>query len=353
VLLWFHGGGFSSGCGGWDWYDGARLAALGDIVVVTANYRMGPLGYLYLPEFGADNLGCQDQGAALRWVRENIAAFGGDPESITVGGQSAGAYSALALALDPGTSGSVRRVIAQSGPVGLRPQDPVAAAEIATAYLRLLGIERGRTDSKDGAGAGAGAGAGVGTRYEELRTLPVQRLLDAYRQLAADRASLGDPNPPMYPVLGGAGFPRPLVPAVAAGGLDGKDLLLGTVTDEMTAFGLRGPQGEAVARQLFGAGGTELAEHRAAQGTPAYVYSFARRPATDDLGLGATHCAELPFLFGTFDAYPAAPMLGAVDESDRALADAFGGALAAFTATGAPGGDWAPYRTGTEVKRFG
>ncbi|MFJ2864215.1 carboxylesterase family protein [Kitasatospora sp. NPDC087314] len=335
VLLWFHGGGFSSGCGGWDWYDGARLAELGGIVVVTANYRLGPLGYLYLPEFGADNPGCRDQGAALRWVRENIAAFGGDPESITVGGQSAGAYSALALALDPATGGSIRRVIAQSGPWGLRPRDPADATATATAYLRLLGL------------------AGDRSGYEELRALPVQRLLAAYRRLAADRGTPGDPTPLMYPVLGGAGLPQPLLAAAGAGGLGGKELLLGTVTDEMTAFGHRGPEGEAAADRFFGVGGTELAEYRAAQGTPAYVYRFARRPPTDDLGLGATHCAELPFLFGTFDAYPAAPMLGAVSASDRALAADFAGALAAFTATGAPGGDWAPYRSGADVERFG
>ncbi|WP_281221126.1 carboxylesterase family protein [Nocardia uniformis] len=101
VLLWLHGGGFTSGSG-WDWYGGARLAGLGDIVVVTANYRLGPLGYLYLPQIGAENLGSQDQAAALRWVTANIAAFGGDPANITVGSRP-GAFSALALAGDPAT----------------------------------------------------------------------------------------------------------------------------------------------------------------------------------------------------------------------------------------------------------
>lgn len=334
VLLWFHGGGFSSGSGGWDWYDGARLAALGDIVVVTANYRLGPLGYLYQPEFGADNPGCQDQGAALRWVAENIAAFGGDPGAITVGGQSAGAYSALALAVDPATGGLVRRVIAQSGPWGMRPQGPDEAAGSAADFLRLLGTAPGRAG------------------WEELRTLPAERLLDAYRRLAADRAGSGDPNPPMYPVLGGAGLPQPLLPAVAAGALGGKDLLLGTTTDEMTAFGLRGEVAGAVTRGFFHAGATELAEHRAVQGTPAYVYRFDRRPVPDDLGTGVTHCAELPFLFGTFDAFAAAPMLGGVSAADRALGESFARALAAFTATGAPDGGWAPYRSEADVRRF-
>src|SRR4029078_11650571 len=118
------------------WYDGGRLAALGDIVVVTANYRVGPLGYLYLPEIGAANPGPQDQAAVLRWVRDNIASFGGDPRTVTVGGQSAGAYSALSLALEPQTTGLVTRVLLESGPSGLPPQDPRNAAENAEAYLR-------------------------------------------------------------------------------------------------------------------------------------------------------------------------------------------------------------------------
>ena len=79
VLVWFHGGGFTSGSGGWDWYDGRNLAAAGPIVVVTANYRLGPLGYLYLPDLGIENLGTQDQAAVLAWVQRNISAFGGDP----------------------------------------------------------------------------------------------------------------------------------------------------------------------------------------------------------------------------------------------------------------------------------
>lgn len=116
VLVWFHGGGFSSGSGGWDWYDGARLAELGNIVVVTANYRLGALGNLWCPEICAENLGTQDHIAVLRWVRENIAAFGGDSQAVTVGGQSAGAFAAFQLALNPESAHMIRRVIAQSNP---------------------------------------------------------------------------------------------------------------------------------------------------------------------------------------------------------------------------------------------
>ena len=383
VLLWWHGGGFSSGSGGWAWYDGARLAARGDIVVVTANYRLGPLGYLYAPEVGAANLGSQDQAAALRWVRDNIAAFGGDPGQVTVGGQSAGAYSALALAVDPATRDLVHGVIAQSGPWGLEPADPEVAAEIAAEYLRILEV--------DAAGDVAG----------QLRALPVQRLLTGYAELAAARARLGDIAPPMYPVLG-AGLPVALSTAVRDGALAGRNLLVGTVEHEMAAFhaGNRAVQAlgrdevlallavelgdpaaaerayadrasgrpdvkpariltELATDRMFADGVTELAEHCTAGGGSAYAYRFSRRPPGDDGTLGAVHCAELPFVFDTLDAYPDAPMLGAVAHGDRALARGVSGAFAGFVGTGSPNAaglaDWAPYRPGStaEVMRFG
>ncbi|KPI00689.1 Carboxylesterase type B [Actinobacteria bacterium OK006] len=210
VLVWFHGGGFTSGSGGWDWYDGARLAEAGKVVVVTANYRVGPLGYLCLPQIGADDLGAHDQAAALRWVRDNIASFGGGPRAMTVGGQSAGAYSALSLASIRLPGGLVRRVLLQSGPWGLRPQDPEQAAEAAKEYQRLLDIPS------------------TADPGQALRTLPVGRLLSAYGELTARLARPGNAAPPMYPVLGGAGIPQAWQQAVANGTLEGKDLLIGT-----------------------------------------------------------------------------------------------------------------------------
>lgn len=380
VLLWFHGGGFTSGSGGWDWYDGAWLAALGDMVVVTANYRLGPLGYLYLPELGAVNLGAQDQTAALRWVAENIAAFGGDPASITVGGQSAGAFSAMALASDPATGPLVRRVIAQSGPWRMPPQDPAKASDIAAAYLRILGID---------------GNAALG---ERLRAVPVSRLLAAYARLMAETGRPGSMEPPMWPVLGGPGTPRLFEDAVASGALAGKDVLLGWTGNEMGAFFAFNPgiqtlsaaeaaaligartartapsppsadlladssPAQAVATvfgdHFFAGGARALADDLAAQGNPAYLYRFDRGPAPDPYGIGACHCAELPFLFGTFDKFPNAPMLGETGAGERELAQAFAGALAAFVATGSPNGPgldpWRPYRSGSapEIARFG
>jgi para-nitrobenzyl esterase len=355
VLVWFHGGAWSSGSGGWDWYDGGRLAAAGGIVVVTANYRLGPLGYLWLPgpgagapdgnDSGADNLGSRDQAAVLTWVRDNIAAFGGDPGAITVGGQSAGAYSALASALDPATSDLVRRVILQSGPWGMRPRHPGDAAEITSEYLGILGIDPD--------------GGDVTTR---LRRVPVPDLLAAARRLTAERAQPGDATPLLYPVVSGAGLPRPWQDALRDGGLGGKQVLIGSTAHEMTAF--LGPMrdGESADRQaratddFFGAGVTEIAAACAAQGIPAYAYRFTRA-STADPALGASHCADLPFMFGNLGAYENALMLGPVSDADRALAHEVTTAFASFAAAGVPddGQDpsWPAYEPGGHIRVFG
>lgn len=340
VLVWFHGGGFTSGSGGRAWYDGTRLAEAGGIVVVTANYRLGALGYLRLPEIGADNLGCQDQAAVLRWVRGTIAAFGGDPGRVTVGGQSAGAYSALALAIDPATGHLVHRVIAQSGPWALSPQEPADADAAAARYLRILGI---------GAELGAGSGA------SRLRKVPAAELVSAYGELAAQTPRSRSLAPPMFPVLGGAGFPLAWPEAVAHGRLDGRLVLLGRTEDEITAFLAMSPslapEGDAAAvaaatEEQFGAGITAIAAACAAQGAPARVYRFTRVSAAVP-ALGATHCSDLPFAFDNLGAYASAPMLGPVDDRDRALARSLAAALAGFAA-----GDqeaergWAPWRAG-------
>ncbi|MFG1664060.1 carboxylesterase/lipase family protein [Streptomyces sp. Y7] len=378
VLVWWHGGGFTSGSGGWDWYDGSRLAALGDIVVVTANYRVGPLGYLYLPRIGAANLGFQDQAAVLRWVQDNIASFGGDPRVVTVGGQSAGAYSSLMLALDPGTNASITRVLLQSGPFGLNPQDPQQATENAAAYLRLLGVPDGADTAK------------------ALRALPAEQLLDAYGRLSGRLATPGDAAPPMYPVLGAPGLSRTRQQALVDGALEGRSLLIGTTRDEATAFfafdpriqnlttaaaldvlsAQVGPQAAQEVYQrhaarlphatpaqtftavqtdgLFRDGSLEIADHHAAGGNTTYVYQFDHAPAEDPYALGATHCAELPFLFNTFDAYPDSPVLAGAGDSERALGHEFASAVAEFVAAGTAA-DWLPYApaTAARIRHFG
>ncbi|MFI9272030.1 carboxylesterase/lipase family protein [Kitasatospora sp. NPDC052896] len=378
VLVWFHGGGFTSGSGSWDWYDGRHLAAAGGgIVVVTANYRVGPLGYLYLPEIGVENLGVRDQAAVLAWVRRNITAFGGDPEHVTVGGQSAGAFSALYLAVSPVTGPHIDRVITQSGPFGLAPQTPEEAADHALAYLRLLGL------------------GGSRDLRTALRAVPAGHLLAAYQQLSQDLSRPGNVAPPMYPVLGAAGIPRTWQQALADGRLDGKHLLTGTTRNEMTAFFAFDPRIRAIttdrARALVAGqldGGAErfdraatrlpgatpgdvltaletelvfrdgtlaIADHHAGAGNTTHVYQFDYAPADDPARLGATHCVELPFFFNTFTAYPDSAMLGGTTAAVRSLGDAFCRAAAAFVATGRPTADrWRPYASGdpTTVRHF-
>jgi para-nitrobenzyl esterase len=368
VLVWFHGGGFSSGSGGWDWYDGRNLAAAGEIIVVTANYRIGPLGYLYLPELGVENLGVQDQCAVLAWVRRNIAGFGGDPESVTVGGQSAGAYSSLCLAASPVTGPLVHRVITQSGPFGLEPQSPEDATEHARRFLEILGLS-GSLDPLAG-----------------LRAVPAEELLAAYGQLAGELSRPANVAPPMYPVLGAAGVPATWQQALAEGRLDGKQLLTGTTRNEMTSFFNFDPRIPALtteqARDLVAAqidGGAErydhtaadiqssapsdvlveletnivfrdgtlvVADHQAARGDATYVYRFDYTPTDDPAHLGTAHCAELPFFFNTIDTYPDSPMLGRPTPAARELADTFSRAAASFVAAGRPAdAQWQPYES--------
>ncbi|MEU4247928.1 carboxylesterase family protein [Amycolatopsis sp. NPDC026612] len=138
VLVWIHGGGFSSGSGGQVWYTGTRLARDADAVVVTLNYRLGVLGFLSAEGIPA-NLGIADQLAALEWVRDNIAAFGGNPAEITLGGQSAGAQSTLALWSAPRAKGLVKRIALQSAPLGMRPSTPDEAAGPAARLAEALG----------------------------------------------------------------------------------------------------------------------------------------------------------------------------------------------------------------------
>ena len=120
VMVWIHGGGFVNGSGSTPWYDGSALAARGDVVVVTINYRLGALGFLWLgdldPRLRSSGVnGLLDQAAALQWVHDNIAAFGGDPESVTIFGESAGAMSVSTLLALPAARGLFHRAIAQSG----------------------------------------------------------------------------------------------------------------------------------------------------------------------------------------------------------------------------------------------
>jgi para-nitrobenzyl esterase len=228
-----------------------------------------------------------------------------------------------------------------------------------------------------------------------LRALPVEQLLSAYGRLAGQLARPGNAAPPMHPVLGGPGVPGDLYRGVVGGGLEGKSLLIGTTRDEASAFTAFDPNiqnlttegaldllshqlGESahelyqryatrfeeptaarvftamVTDQLFRADSLRIADHHAAGGNATYVYEFDHRPAEDPYGLGATHCGELPFLFGTFDAFADSPMLGRTTDAVRELGHTFAGAVAEFVVRGSVH-DWLPYTpaTAARIRHFG
>lgn len=154
VLVWLHGGAYVLGAGSQALYDGHRLVGGGDVIVVTVNYRLGVLGFLDLSSFDArhfdSNVGLHDAIAALRWVRDNIAAFGGDPHRVTLFGESAGAGMVTTLLACPAAEGLFGGAIAQSSPA-TSVYDRVRAARVAESFLDRLGIAADETHRLSGA----------------------------------------------------------------------------------------------------------------------------------------------------------------------------------------------------------
>ncbi|SHN47315.1 carboxylesterase family protein [Cryptosporangium aurantiacum] len=331
VLVWLHGGGFRTGRAGGPRQDAHALARRGPMVVVTLNYRLGPLGSLYTPGLAGDgsaedrgeaNVALLDQAAALRWVAANIAAFGGDPDRLTVGGHSAGALSAVALACAPPSGVRIRRLILQSAPL----EDlatPAEATTYAKAFVARLGID--------------------GDELGRLRALPAEALVDAAAALPERfrTASLV--------VAGAAGLPHP--PHDPAARLPtGLELLAGTVRDEAAAFLPPGAPAEhraAVTEGLFTAPLDQLCERIGAEGGTSYRYRFDWCPPTVPGGYPAGHGVDTPFLLGDAAAWSAAPMLAGVPAADvEALRAAIGDAVARFVCVGHPGGGWCPWTPG-------
>jgi para-nitrobenzyl esterase len=142
VMFWIHGGAFVMGGSRTPTYDGSKFAQRGDVVIVTINYRLGALGYLYIPGITV-NAGQLDQILALKWVHDNIAQFGGDPENITIFGESAGAYSVITLTAMPAAKGLFRRIIAQS----TFSIDPKVSRKPTNELMRALGVKHKDIDA--------------------------------------------------------------------------------------------------------------------------------------------------------------------------------------------------------------
>ncbi|MFJ8914134.1 carboxylesterase family protein [Amycolatopsis sp. NPDC102389] len=292
VLVWLHGGGFSSGGGLLDWYDGSTLAAEGDLVVVGVNYRLGALGYLCLDGVSPGNLGLADQLEALRWVRANIAAYGGDPDNVTVAGQSAGGISIRLLMDLPEARGLFRRAILQSAPLGLATRPPDQAARLGRVFADALGADP--------------------------HTAGLTEILAAQKETALANLRLtGDPMAPAF------------VPVDTADGASFVDnvrdleVLYGWNADDMTAF-----PGAAGTDEIYVEPLAAFGDRLSKAGAGVCSYRLDWRPEGSEFG--ATHCLELPLLLGTERAWQDSPMLGKVPWAE---VDAFGTALRAVWAT--------------------
>lgn len=321
VMVFVHGGGFVTGSSRAALYDGSAFARDG-IVLVTVNYRLGVPGFLAL-DGAPDNRGLLDVVAALRWVRDSIAAFGGNPGNVTVFGQSAGATLTCALLATPEATGLFRRAIVQSGS-GTGAFTPEQAQRVTTAAAAALGVE-----------PTAAAFAEISDE-RFLGILPALAGLDLRTATAAD------------PLAGLSPFSL-VLPVQPADSLVGDvDLLVGTNTEEGRLYLV--PQGkpadsaEQLGELLFGAGTARMARAHAESSTGrTYVYSFGYRSTALDGRLGAAHTVELPFVFDLADEpwlHGDTGLLGP-DAAPAGLAAEVHGAWVAFARGESPG--WAEF----------
>jgi para-nitrobenzyl esterase len=364
VFVWIHGGSLTTGAGSEPMYDGARMASEG-VVVVTLNYRLGVLGYMAHPELSAEsrknvsgNYGLQDQIAALEWVRDNIAAFGGDPENVTVAGESAGALSVMYLMASPEAEGLFDKAIAQS------------------AYMLSMPELRTRTHGDvpaEGLGwwlqGQLGQANLAGLRSMDAQTLTVSAQQAGYAPfgnidgvyLPAQLAQVferGEQAP--VPLL--AGFNQGEIrslrflvpPAPADAPAYEKEIRdrYGELADTFLALYPSADMAESMLATprdaLYGWTAERLMRTQTARGQNAYLYFFDHGyPAADDAGLHAFHAAEIPYVFGNVDRLP--PRWPAIPDTptEQALSDAMMSYWLSFARTGVPTAegqpDWPAY----------
>jgi para-nitrobenzyl esterase len=374
VMVWVHGGSFANGNNAVPMYDGHAFGRDG-VVLVSINYRLGIDGFAYLPDAPA-NRGLLDQVAALEWVRDNIAAFGGDPANVTIFGESAGAMSVTTLLGMPRARGLFGKVIAQSGAaqVGATTAD---AALVTGELSKVLGFE-------------ATAAGLAGLDLDQV--IAAQAAIRDEFAAAPDRARWGtsvvDTAMAFIPVIDGDSLPVHPLAALAAGQGSDVALLAGTNTDEFRLFfvpngmaamvtaetlpgflGMLGLDPEVAAlyranRPTASAGDVlcalvtdrffrlpTLAAAQArlgAAGTaPTFLYEFGwQSPAHD---LGAAHAVEIPFVFDNLAAAGGAGIVG--DEPPSALAAQMHATWIRFASTGDPG--WQPFDASYPVMTFG
>lgn len=378
VMVWIHGGAFILGSGSTPLYAGWRLATRGDVVVVTINYRLGALGFLSwdgICDAGARrpaNLGLRDQIAALEWVRDNIAGFGGDPENVTVFGESAGAMSAGTLLGVPAARGLFHRVILQSG-AAHNVSSAHVAARIGEQFLDALEI--------------------TGPPEKELLELPVTHLMRAQARTTA-RVGLEDGIMAWQPCIDDDLVPEQPLRAVGRGAGADVPMLIGSNRDEwklfMAADRIRlddrrlrerlhrllpgvdedgnsladraletyahavGPRGREASERwaafqgdrIFHYPATRLADVHSDHQSHTYSYLFEWSPPFVGRALGSCHGLEIAFVFG--GVRTALMRAGLVaNPSAQRLCDRIQDAWVAFARTGDPGHadlpDWPAY----------
>ncbi|MYD96641.1 MAG: carboxylesterase/lipase family protein [Gammaproteobacteria bacterium] len=357
VLVWIHGGGYRTGQGAVPWYNGARFAANGDIVAVTINYRLGALGFTDLSRFGDEFAtsgvnGIADQIAALEWVRDNIASFGGDPAKVTIAGESAGGFSVGTLLGSPRAEGLFRGVIAQSG-AAHHCLPPSAGQTVADRFLEALGVDN----------------------VIGVEAATVEAILEAQASVcrALERGpgldtQLGVPVSAFYPVIGSDVLPEAPLEAIHRGLNADVKVLAGSNRDETTLWGYgevdagrldrtatrlgnerildvyRRTRPEATARELltaltsdhmFRIPAIRLAE---ARGGNTWLYQFNWRSRFQHLG--ATHALEIPFVFDNLH-QPGVDAFIGEGPSPQHVADDMHRAWTRFIRDGDPG--FAPY----------
>jgi para-nitrobenzyl esterase len=353
VILWIHGGAFVGGTG--ETFDPSALVTGGPAIVVTTNYRLGPFGYLVLPSLGAGDAGnfaTEDLIAALRWVRTNAAAFGGDPNNVTIMGESAGSVNVCALLAAPAATGLFQRAIMESGPCSWELPTMAQAAQTGLALAAKLGCPDAMTAAAC------------------MRTRSADQLVTA----AADDTEIFSAFA-FAPTTGGATLPLTPSQALWDGRLARVPLLTGTITDEgrpftnhwategpFTDWGVDAlirthfpdradrvlaayPAGQVPPRErlariitddMFTCQTTtfaQLATGIAQQ--PVYLYEFdvPDAPASSpEFGTGATHGWDLDYLF------PSAVSSRLTTAGRISLSKAMVGYWTRFAATGDPGG---------------
>ncbi|MBV8950113.1 MAG: carboxylesterase/lipase family protein, partial [Actinobacteria bacterium] len=367
VLVWIHGGAFMGGSSAAPIYEGTSFARDG-VVFVSINYRLHALGYLFVDELmglpGAGNCGVLDQVAALEWVRDNVAQFGGDPDVVTVVGESAGAMSIGALMANPEAHGLFRRAILLSG-AAHHTLKPDSAARVARRVLEHAGIAPGDRD-------------GLFRHDVNMLTMSAQQI-----GFMETDSLLSDEHPGVRtvfaPVIDGTTLPERAIDAIARGVSDGVDVLIGTCEEEYrlfvfsvpesmrammptpridTYFGgtaqsvdevsnvyrLARPRADpldlavAVAGDaMIGIPAVRLAEAKSIRGDAVWLERFAWRTPVLDGALGACHALDLPFLFDDLS-HP--EFLG--EDPPSALAGDVHGACVRFARDGDPNGGRLP-----------